>query len=124
MMKVAASDYDGTLFRQDRIAKSDAEEQNVLNQTVRNPEQYGDPPVAIELKAGQMSLHSDWILHGSEPNFSTRRRCGLAMRFLSADVRAYNGWNVHSIVCRGSEPTGHWANHPRPDGETIPVKGK
>ena len=25
MMKVAASDYDGTLFRQDRIAKSDAE---------------------------------------------------------------------------------------------------
>ena len=24
-MKVAASDYDGTLFRQDRIAKSDAE---------------------------------------------------------------------------------------------------
>lgn len=104
--------------------KSSEEEQNVLNQTVHNPEQYGDPPVAIELKAGQMSLHSDWILHGSEPNFSTRRRCGLAMRFLAADVRAYNGWNVHSIVCRGSEPTGHWANHPRPDGEMIPVKGK
>ncbi len=33
--------------------KSSEEEQNVLNQTVRNPEQYGDPPVAIELKAGR-----------------------------------------------------------------------
>ena len=104
--------------------ESSAEENNVLNQTVRNPEQYGDAPVAFELKAGQMSLHTDWILHGSEPNSSTRRRCGLAMRFLSSDVRAFNGWNAHSIVCRGSEPTGHWANHPRPEGEVVPVKSE
>ena len=101
---------------------STAEENNVLHQTVHNPEKYGDPPVAIELKAGQMSLHSDWLLHGSEPNFSTRRRCGLALRYLSADVRAYNGWNLNSVVCRGSEPTGHWADHPRPSGEEIPQK--
>ena len=101
---------------------STAEEQNVLNQTVENPEDYGDPPVAFQLKAGQISLHSDWVLHGSEPNVSDRRRCGLAMRYLSKDVRAYNGWNENSIVCRGSEPTGHWANHPRPAGELIPIK--
>ncbi|MEM7538759.1 MAG: phytanoyl-CoA dioxygenase family protein [Chloroflexota bacterium] len=102
--------------------RSSEEEQNVLNQTVKNPEDYGDSPVAFELKAGQISLHSDWLLHGSEPNNSNRRRCGLALRYLSSDVRAYNGWNAHSVVCRGSEPTGHWANHPRPDGEVIPVK--
>jgi len=102
--------------------ESSATENNVLNQTVRNPEQYGDPPVAFELKAGQISLHSDWLLHGSEPNLSNRRRCGLALRYLSSDVRAYNGWNEHSVVCRGSEPTGHWANHPRPKGEEIPQK--
>lgn len=101
---------------------SSEDENNLLDQTVSNPEQYGDPPVAIELKAGQMSLHTDWMLHGSEPNNSTRRRCGLIMRYLSADVRAYNGWNQHSIVCRGREPTGHWANHPRPIGEVIPQK--
>ena len=98
------------------------DERNVLNQTVENPEQHGDPPVALELKAGQISLHSDWILHGSEPNESNRRRCGLAMRYLSKDVRAYNGWNENSIICRGSEPTGHWVHHPRPHGELIPVK--
>lgn len=98
------------------------EERNVLNQTVEQPEAFGDPPVALELRAGQISLHSDWVLHGSEPNESTRRRCGLAMRYLSKDVRAYNGWNAHSVICRGEEPTGHWADHPRPAGELIPMK--
>lgn len=110
------------LHAQIAFEESGAEEQNVLTQVVRNAEDYGDPPVAFELKAGQISLHTDWLLHGSEPNNSDRRRCGLAMRFLSSDVRAFNGWNAHSIVCRGSEPTGHWANHPRPEGEMIPVK--
>ena len=76
----------------------------------------------LELKAGQISLHSDWLLHGSEANASGRRRCGFAARFLSPDVKAFNGWNAHSIVCRGLDPSGHWANHPRPEGEAIPVK--
>ena len=46
-----------------------------------------------------------------------------AMRYLSSDVRACNGRNQNSIVCRSVEPTGHWANHLRPDGEPIPTKG-
>ena len=33
-------------------------------------------PVALEMRAGQISLHSDWILHGSEPNRSNRGRRG------------------------------------------------
>lgn len=103
------------------FSDSTEDEHNVLNQTVSTAEGYGEAPVALELRAGQMSLHSDWILHSSELNQSTRRRCGLAMRFLAADVRAFHGWNAHSIVCRGDDPSGHWANHPRPDGEEIPT---
>ena len=104
-----------------RFRDSTATENSVLVQTVDNAADYGDPPVALEMRAGQISLHSDWILHGSEPNRSDRRRCGLAMRYLSADVRAYDGWNANSIWCRGTDPTGHWANHPRPHGEEIPT---
>ena len=104
------------------FTESTADENNVLNQTVHDPQMHGEPATALELKAGQMSLHSDWILHGSEVNRSDRRRCGLAMRFLAADVKAFNGWNQHSIVCRGTEPSDHWANHPRPGGEFIPTK--
>ena len=96
-------------------------ENNVLVQTVDNAAGYGDAPVALEMQAGQISLHSDWILHGSEPNRSNRRRCGLAMRYVSADVRADAGWDANSIWCRGTDAGGHWANHPRPDGELIPT---
>ena len=95
-------------------------EENVLDQVVEDALSYGDP-VPLILKAGEISLHSDWILHGSEKNTSSRRRCGLAMRFLSGDVQAYLGWNQHSIVCRGAEATGHWANHPRPEDDSIPA---
>ena len=100
---------------------STAAENNVLVQTVDNAADYGDAPVALEMRAGQISRHSDWILHGSEPNRSNRRRCGPAMRYPSADVRAYDGWNANSIWRRGTAAGGHWANHPRPDGEVIPT---
>ncbi len=100
---------------------SSQDEQNVLSQTVRDAEAWGSPPVSLELKAGQISLHSDWILHGSEPNNSKRRRCGLAMRYLSADVHAYDGWNANSVWCRGEDPRRHWANHPRPSDDLIPT---
>lgn len=110
--------------RQGQIAfeRSDAEEQNVLNQTVPDPQRYGDAPVPFVMRAGQISLHTDLLLHGSEPNDSRRRRCGLTMRFVPPDVRAHKGWNGRSIVCRGQDPSGHWANTPRPDGENIPRK--
>ena len=101
---------------------SEPEENNVLSQTVRDADRYGDAPVSLVLKAGEMSLHSDWTLHGSDVNQSEQRRCGQAMRFLSSDVQAYNGWNAHSVICRGQDPTGHWADHARPTGEQVPVK--
>ena len=102
------------------FADSAAGEHNVLNQTVPNPDDYGDP-VTLELKAGEMSLHSDWTLHGSGRNTSKRRRCGLAMRFLAPGVTAHLGWNEHSIVCRGEDLEQHWANNPRPTTEALPA---
>ena len=71
-----------------------------------------------------MSLHSDWILHGSDVNRSDRRRCGLAMRYLSSDVRAFNDWNLDSVICRGVDSSGHWAHHPRPKHADIPAKSE
>ena len=101
--------------------ESTSEENNVLNQSVRTPESYGDRPVAFEMKAGQMSLHSDLLLHGSEPNLSNRRRCGLTMRFVSPEVRELKGWRRNAIIARGSDPSGHWPHSPRPTQDEIPV---
>jgi ectoine hydroxylase-related dioxygenase (phytanoyl-CoA dioxygenase family) len=87
---------------------------NVLNQTVTNAEELGDP-VDVELRAGEISLHSDLLLHGSEPNQSTRRRCGLTLRYCAADVRAGSGWTAKGVVVSGEDAAGHWANPPRPE---------
>lgn len=92
---------------------SEEDEANVLNQTVENIEQYGEP-VCNELRAGQISLHSDLLLHGSEANRSTRRRCALTLRYCSADVRAGLDWNEKGVHVSGTDPSGHWANQPRP----------
>lgn len=85
---------------------------NVLNQVVPNVEQYGEP-VYVELKAGEAALHSDSLLHGSEANASTRRRCGLTLRYTAGDVRAYLGWADKGVIVAGDAPA-HWSNRPRP----------
>jgi hypothetical protein len=89
------------------------EEGNVLNQSVDEVERFGTP-VDVELKAGEISIHSDLLLHGSDANRSPRRRCGLTLRYTPAEVRAYLDWHLKGIVVRGQDPTGQWANPPRP----------
>ncbi len=95
---------------------SDSTEHNVLNQTIENVEQYGTP-VDDELKAGEVSIHSDLLLHGSKANDSDRRRCGLTLRYCAAEVRAHMDWNQKGVIVSGSDPSGHWANRPRPTND-------
>jgi hypothetical protein len=89
---------------------------NVLNQTVTDVEKMGTP-VDNQLAAGEFSIHSDLLIHGSEVNTSNRRRCGLTLRYCPADVRASLGWNAKGIVVSGRDPSGHWANPPRPESD-------
>jgi non-heme Fe2+,alpha-ketoglutarate-dependent halogenase len=95
---------------------SENDEANVLNQTVEGAEQLAEP-VNVELRAGEISMHSDLLLHGSEANESTRRRCGLTLRYCPADVRAGLGWNAKGVVVSGRDEAGHWGNAQRPDEE-------
>jgi non-haem Fe2+, alpha-ketoglutarate-dependent halogenase len=93
---------------------SDSADHNVLSQSIDNAEQYGSV-VYDQLRAGQVSIHSDLLLHGSEANDSKRRRCGLTLRYCAASVRAEMRWNEKGVQVRGSDPTGHWFNNARPD---------
>ena len=97
-----------------RLTEDD--ENAVLNQAVDEVERFGDP-VSVELKAGQISIHSDLLLHSSAANASDRRRCGLTLRYCAAEVRAEMDWNAKGVVVSGADPSGHWANPPRPDSE-------
>jgi hypothetical protein len=93
---------------------SEESESNILDQTVENAEGIG-PPVYDELKAGECSLHSDLLLHGSEANASDRRRCGLTLRYCAADVVAGLGWYEKGIWVSGRAAPGTWTNRPRPE---------
>jgi ectoine hydroxylase-related dioxygenase (phytanoyl-CoA dioxygenase family) len=93
---------------------SETDEANVLNQTVVGAETLGQP-VDDELKAGEISIHSDLLLHGSEANQSSKRRCGLTLRYCPSSVRAELGWNAKGVIVSGRDDSGHWANPPRPD---------
>ena len=93
--------------------ESIAEEHNILNQSVDNAEQYGEV-VDNPLKAGEASIHSDLLLHGSEANNSTRRRCALTLRYAAADVKAHMGWNQKGVWVAGKDESGHWLNRERP----------
>ncbi len=96
-----------------KLSETDAS--NVLNQAVPEVEQYGDP-VFVELQAGEASIHSDLLLHGSDANRSNRRRCGLTLRYTPGDVLAYMGWAEKGVVVAGAVPE-HWGNRPRPTEE-------
>ena len=89
------------------------EEGNVLNQTIDNAEQYGEV-IFDELTAGQVSLHSDLLLHGSEANDSDRRRCGLTLRYCTPDVVAGSNWHDKGVVVAGNDYSGNWSNPARP----------
>ena len=91
----------------------------VLNQEIENADQFGSP-VYDELKAGQFSLHADMLAHGSDPNTSDRRRCGLTIRYCPPSVKAIDErWSKGAVLCRGSGVAGAWTYNPRPPGENI-----
>ena len=102
-----------------KIRKTD--KNSVFHIETAGAETMGDP-FTNSLRAGQMSLHADMLVHGSQPNRSDRRRCGLTLRYCPPDVSIIDDeWaqGVEAIICRGTDPTGHWRHHPRPDGDAI-----
>lgn len=97
---------------------------NVLNKELVGAETLGDP-IFNTLQAGQFSLHADMLAHGSLPNRSQRRRCGLTIRYCPPQVTITDaGWEkgIEAIICRGEDPTGRWRHHARPVSDTFNPK--
>lgn len=97
----------------------EAVEGAVFAHGLRDADALGEP-VTNALRAGECSLHADMLVHGSGPNRSDRRRCGLTLRYCPPSVRVTDeGWRrgVEAVACRGS--AGDWTTHPRPEGDDI-----
>lgn len=58
-----------------------------INQEVPVTAEQEASAVDLILKAGQMSLHDGYLIHGSLPNQSYRRRCGLTLRYVPTWIK-------------------------------------
>lgn len=93
-------------------------ETDVLANTLADNQLNLDDAVDIDLRAGEMSLHTDAVVHGSEANRSTDRpRCGVTMRISSPDVQndSTKNPNFHWLQLRGRDP---YENNPKLDPPT------
>ncbi len=101
------------------LPTSERGEGSVFHKGTANAEAMGQP-FTNTLKAGQVSLHADMLVHGSLPNTSDRRRCGLTLRYCPPEVELTDhDWakGVEAILCRGD--AGSWRTHPRPGNNDI-----
>jgi ectoine hydroxylase-related dioxygenase (phytanoyl-CoA dioxygenase family) len=65
-------------------------------------------PIDVILNPGDVSVHHPHIIHGSEPNRSPHRRCGLDIGYMPADVSIHNeGLYQTPMLVRGQAAPGH-----------------
>jgi non-haem Fe2+, alpha-ketoglutarate-dependent halogenase len=61
--------------------------------------------VAVELRAGEMSLHNPDIYHGSQPNLSGEKRVGFVIRYVTPEVKPLAG-RPPVVLARGTAGNG------------------
>ena len=76
--------------------------------------------VALELKAGEMSLHHVRLIHGSDPNPSDTRRIGFAIRYIPTYVRQVVGGHDSATLVRGEDRHHHFEPEQRPAADMAP----
>lgn len=75
--------------------------------------------IDIELGAGEYSVHDPFILHGSNPNTSVLRRCGITIKYIPTHVAIDRGFvastgfdwkNIRVYHARGNRGQNTYAN--------------
>jgi chlorinating enzyme len=64
--------------------------------------------VCLSLQPGEMSLHHIWIVHGSNANTSAVPRIGLAIRYVSPEVKQDSPGKPHALLVRGRDDYGNF----------------
>lgn len=88
----------------------------------------GRHALPVELAPNHFSVHAGGLVHGSERNLSSHRRCGFTMRYISTDVR-FNHDGVgdrHQIfLARGADRAGNvYADPTVPHPELVRSRGR
>ncbi|CAJ1404924.1 unnamed protein product [Effrenium voratum] len=108
-----------------------ASSRHLLTQEIPDVDLLGEK-VSCRLAPGHASIHSDLTVHGSLGNSSTRRRAGLALRFVACDAvclgAMINGYEMNRAVIlpkgKLSDPQGHWRSLKKRPGARRKAKGE
>ena len=98
-------------------------EHYILSQAIDPASIDSNQVVSLELRAGEISLHDDGLMHGSGPNSTDRMRAGLALRFSPCDVKCdMSVWpNFESYLVRGTDEFRYNPEGKIPSGEGFPI---
>jgi non-haem Fe2+, alpha-ketoglutarate-dependent halogenase len=77
--------------------------------------------VTVELDPGEMSLHHVKIFHGSQPNTSSDRRIGFAIRYVPPTVRQIAGPRDSALLVRGEDRYGNFELESPPQADLDPA---
>jgi non-heme Fe2+,alpha-ketoglutarate-dependent halogenase len=99
-------------------------QQYILDQEVDQESIDPEQVVSMDLKAGEISLHNDGLIHGSGPNNSDRIRAGQTMRFCPTEVKVdLSVWpTFESYLVRGMDEHQHNPEGKVPLGNGNPVR--
>ena len=80
--------------------------------------------VTLDMKAGEISLHDSRLIHGSGPNKSDLRRCGITMRYCPTEVKCdLSVWpTFETYLARGVDKYRHNPMGPITKHEKCPTK--
>ena len=83
-----------------------AEPDLIQSQPFELPAEVFDPSRAVDLcmRRGDVSFHDSYLVHGSEPNRSDRRRAALTIRYVPPSTRITHTSDRRQFLVRGEAP--------------------
>lgn len=116
----------GTQSMELQEMKANTKTANVLESEVDPALVEEDKAVDLILRAGGVSVHHPNVIHGSEPNHSPLRRCGLTIRYIPTSTRITIPQWPSAFLLRGKAVPGINEYLPFPkyvEGKHMPFNG-
>jgi non-haem Fe2+, alpha-ketoglutarate-dependent halogenase len=100
-MTVVPGSHKAGLLKHIRVRETDS----VLMLECERGQFAENTAVPVPLKAGEVSIHDDKLVHGSPANPSDTRRAGLTIRYSRTNVKCDLAVNPHftTYLCRGTD---------------------
>jgi hypothetical protein len=90
----------------------DRDSKNAFGRTISAGQVDESQALAVQLRAGDISLHHPRLIHGSPPNFSEAWRIGMAFRYIPTTVKITDPKRATPFLLRGKAIPG--CNHFQP----------